>query len=879
MHRQYQPSLHSLQFPKQLTPFVDRKEELLALNQLLAEPTCRLLTIVGPGGIGKTRLAVAAAAQQDQWLQDEAEDAFLHGIFFVNVQPLRSAERLAWAITEAVGCPMPSSEPPQTQLFNYLSNKALLLVLDSFDELLAADPNEANEALTFLTDLLQAAPHSKLLVTSREALNLQEEWLYPLAGLSYPTVTAPHAAEELTLAELEAYSAVQLFVQCARRVRPDFSLAQEQAGVVRICRLVEGLPLALELAASWVKSLDCAAIASEIERSLSFLATSVRNVPERHRSMHAVFDQTWRMLSEEERNVFQRLAVFRGGFRRRAAEAVAGASLPVLSTLVNKSLLRWEPNGRYQIHELLRQFADAQLQAQPEVAAATQDAHAAYYAAFLQRRAAEVTAHRQREVVLEIGAELENLRSAWAHAVAHGQVDRIKQAAYTFYQYCDMQGRFQESFEWLQAALKLFPMTPSTPETWQIEAELRTLQGWNHIRLGDFAAAGASLTRAQSLWAEVGREIHHGFGTDPALAVALLATVQGDYAKAITVAEAACARHTAREDWLNAQLAHFVLASAYLEQGNVAAARPHAQHGYRLTKESGNRWMMAYMLKLLGECSRLLGDFEAARQSYQQCYFVREEFNDPEGMAVALNYLGKTAGLRQDYAEAKRAYERSLTIYRHINDRGGLATTLRGLGEIALYQREYGQAQPYLHDALQLAAEIAWRPLILTVLGTAAQLLHAWGCGEQAVELLTLVSTHPASTGETRALAEELLRGYTKELPASQAARLRAETLDLSTATSATLAALALQPTTTPAQHAGTRRATVDQPLVEPLTSRELEVLQLIAAGLSNQQIADQLILSVGTVKFYTGQIYGKLGVNSRTQAIAQARMLSLLPN
>jgi predicted ATPase/DNA-binding CsgD family transcriptional regulator len=879
MHRQYKPTLVSLQFPKQLTPFVDRKEELLALSQLIAEPICRLLTIVGPGGIGKTRLATAAAAQQEQWLQDEAEDAFLHGIYFVNVQPLRTAERLAWAITEAIGCPMPGSEPPQTQLFNYLSNKVLLLVLDSFDELLAADPSEAGEALNFLTDLLQAAPHVKLLVTSREALNLQEEWLYPLTGLSYPSVAAPHAAE-LTLAELESYSAVQLFVQCARRVRPDFSLAQERAGVVRICRLVEGLPLALELAASWAKSLDCTAIAAEIERSLGFLATSVRNVPERHRSMYAVFDQTWRMLSEEERQVFQRLAVFRGGFRRRAAEAVAGATLPVLSTLVNKSLLRWEPNGRYQIHELLRHFADAQLNAQPEVAAATLDAHAGYYAAFLQRRAVEVTGHRQREVLLEIGAELENLRSAWLYAVAQRQVDRLKQAAYTFYQYCDMQGRFQESFEWLRAALQLFPTLQPTVDELQTEAQLRALQGWNYIRLGNFAAADATLTRAQSLWAELGIDPPYGFGTDPALAAALLSSIQGDYASALQMAEAACARHSAREDWLNVQIARFVLASAHLEQGNDEAARLHAQHGYRLTKEGGNRWMMAYMLNLLGEVSRLLGDYEAARQSYQQCYFVREEFNDPEGMAVALNHLGKTAGLRQDYAEAERAYARSLTIYRHINDRGGLATTLLGLGEIALRQQEYGRAQQYLHDALQLAAEIAWRPLILTVLGTAAQLLHAWGRVEQAVGLLALVSTHAVSKGETRTLAEGLLRTYTRELPASQATRLRTEPLDLTTATTATLAALALQPTTMTIQSAAPRRpAMVEQPLIEPLTARELEVLQLIADGLSNQQIADQLILSVGTVKFYTGQIYGKLGVNSRTQAIAQARTLSLLPN
>ena len=222
-------------------------------------------------------------------------------------------------------------------------------MLDNFEHLL--------EGTEVLTELLAAAPNIKLLVTSREVLNLQEEWLYPVRGLQYPKTGDAE--------QPGAYSAVQLFIERARRVRGDLTLADEQAAVVRICQLVEGMPLALELASSWMKALQADEIATEIQRSIDFLSTSLRNVPQRHQSMQAVFEQTWRRLSEEEQRVFRALAVFSGGFRREAAQAVTSVSMHVLSGLVDKSLLTREPDGRYQIHELLRQYPQTRLETGP----------------------------------------------------------------------------------------------------------------------------------------------------------------------------------------------------------------------------------------------------------------------------------------------------------------------------------------------------------------------------------------------------------------------------------------------------------------------------------------------------------------------------------
>lgn len=360
--------------PPQLTPVIDRKEELAQLKQRLLTQNCRLLNLVGPGGIGKTRLALKVAATLG--------DAFPDGVYFALLQAIDAPDLLCTTIADALGFSLAGHTALTERLAHYLCDKRLLLVLDNFEQLVAVGGAE------MIAGLLCATTHSKILVTSREVLNLQEEWLFPLGGLAYPASSVqPGADPQLAWAELQTYGAIELFVECARRVQPSFSPVEEMTGLVRICQLVQGMPLALELAASWVKTLPCAEIASEIEGDLSFLSSTLRNTPERHRSMQVVFNHTWQALTHEEQGVFKRLSVFRGGFRRQAAETVAGASLPILSALVDKSLLRCERDGRYQIHELLRQYAAEQLAHSADDTANARTQHSAYYADFMHQRA------------------------------------------------------------------------------------------------------------------------------------------------------------------------------------------------------------------------------------------------------------------------------------------------------------------------------------------------------------------------------------------------------------------------------------------------------------------------------------------------------------
>ena len=279
----------------QVTHFVGREDELGLIATRLCDPGCRLLTLVGPGGIGKTRLAVEAATQ----LHAEFPD----GVCFVALAPVGSPSVLASTIAEALSAPLYGAADPGAQLLTFLAGKRMLVVLDNFEHLL--------QGARLLATLLDGAPGLKLLVTSQERLDLLQEWLLPLRGLPFPSDAHPAEA-------VETYSAIELFVQRAVHVQPDFALTPDvYPAVQRICGLVDGLPLGIELAAPWVRLLPCAEIAGEIAKNVDFLATSSHHVPERHRSLRAAFKHSWGLLPDAERAVFQRLSVFRGGFRKR----------------------------------------------------------------------------------------------------------------------------------------------------------------------------------------------------------------------------------------------------------------------------------------------------------------------------------------------------------------------------------------------------------------------------------------------------------------------------------------------------------------------------------------------------------------------------------
>jgi predicted ATPase/DNA-binding SARP family transcriptional activator len=374
-------------------PFVGRRAELAELDALLADPLKRLITITGPGGMGKTRLARAAARRQLAGPAGRTGPAgpFADGVYFVPLAGLNEPERLLPTVAETLGLRL---ERGEEQLFAFLKGRSLLLVLDNIEHLLPA-------AAGRLDRLLAAGPGLKLLVTSRERLRLKQEQLYPIQGL-------PTAADERLGERLD--DAGRLFREAARRIRPDFQLAAENMPAVnRICRLVEGMPLAIELAAAWVDLLSPAEIAGEIQQNLDFLATDAGDVPDRHRSVRAAFDASWQRLAPESRQLLAQLAVFRGGFTRQAAAAVAGASLPDLALLANKSLLTFDPAaGRYHIHELLRLYAAGQLANESGLL----ERYRAFFFNWLGDQQARLFSPEQTAAVAEIQADIDNIHAA-----------------------------------------------------------------------------------------------------------------------------------------------------------------------------------------------------------------------------------------------------------------------------------------------------------------------------------------------------------------------------------------------------------------------------------------------------------------------------------
>jgi predicted ATPase len=434
-----QPARHNL--PPQATPFVGREAELAQITATLDRPDCRLLTLVGAGGIGKTRLALQAALEQ--------LSAFKDGVFFASLVGVTAPGLLATTLADVLGCPLSGPAEADQQFVNYLAERELLLILDNFEHLLASAAQGTAAGENLLLKILAGAPQVKLLVTSRQRLQLRAEWVLEVEGLAYPQSSTG-------VTDLANYSAVKLFVQQAQRVQAGFNLSPtNQADVSQLCRLLNGSPLGLELAATWVPLLSCAEIAGEIERDLDFLTTTSPDSPDRHRSMRTVFESSWLLLSRAEQAVLQKLSVFRGKFQREAANEVAHASPRLLLALLNKSLLQRDAAGRYSMHELLRQYAAEKLAA--DLGATnrlleTYARHSYYYLSFLQERETRLQSG-QPEALREISDALTNIQAAWRWAVAQRYSEALGQAGKSLFLFCQLSGRLQEGEALFQEAI------------------------------------------------------------------------------------------------------------------------------------------------------------------------------------------------------------------------------------------------------------------------------------------------------------------------------------------------------------------------------------------------------------------------------------------
>jgi predicted ATPase/predicted Ser/Thr protein kinase len=726
--------------PAQPTPFVGREAELTELARLLADPDVRLLTILGAGGMGKTRLALEAGAAQ--------LGNFQHGVYFVSLAPLDSVEAIVPTTAGALGFSFYEGGEPRQQLLDYLREKNKLLIMDNFEHLLAGPEPGPGDGVGLVTDILQTAPEVKILSTSRARLNVQGECLFHLAGMDVPQPLP--AAEAETPGDTLDYSAVKLFLQSARRVKPGFELATgDLKYVARICRLVAGMPLGILLAAAWLTMLKPAEISAEIESSLDFLETDQRDVPERQRSLRAVFDHSWNLLTERQRAVMQALSVFHGGFTRQAATEVTGASLRELRSLVDKSLLQRDPAGRYGIHELLRQYAADKLRRADklEVRAeedAVRDRHCAYFAEFLQQREAQLIGRAQKQALAEVGAETENVRAAWDWAVAQGKIKEIDCSLESLAEFYRIRAWFQEGEEaFARAAQRLAQVQEEIKDhtSKMVLAKVLLQQGQFCRSLGLLEKASELTQRSLAIFRDLGaqREVAYAL-----CSLGYLVALRGGEGKPLNQEALATSKEIG--DQRGIALSLWSLGLNATDQGEYGTARQRLQESLALFRELGNHEGIAGSLGGLGYIAWLLGEYGEAEQLHQESLARSREVGDQRGMANALSsLLGDVAGLEQ-YGQAKQLGQESLAIFREIGDLFGVETAVGNLGELANVLGEYAEAIQLAQECLTISRKIdepsgiAWA---LRILGDAAcglgDLPGARRYHHQALEVVTTI--------------------------------------------------------------------------------------------------------------------------------------------
>jgi predicted ATPase/DNA-binding NarL/FixJ family response regulator len=792
--------------PAQLTPFVGRTEELSEIDRLLTNPVCKLLTLVGPGGIGKTRLAIEAAQAQFERYAD--------GVYFVAMQPVSSPEYIVSAVADAVWFQTHQAGDPRQQLLNNLSEKKLLLVLDNFEHLL--------EGVSIVTDILERAPGVKILVTSREALNLTEEWQWQVSGMRYPRNGHQDGRR------LEDYSAVKLFVQHARRVRPDFSLEAEQDGVRRICALVEGMPLALELAATWVRTLSCDEIAQEIEQSLDILKTRARNVPERHRNMRVVMEYSWQLLAEEDRQAFARLSAFRGSFTREAAETVACTSLVTLAALVDQSLVRRNAAGRYTLHDLIRQYGEEQLLTSREMYEHTRDLHCAYYAAWLYALWDDMVGANVKEALAAVEDEIGNVRAAWRWAGDHKDEDSLLKALDSLWFFYDTRSYYKEGEKAFDKVIEALVADDPAQRSSQLVGKL--------------------LARRASLLSSLGR-------FDEAYAL---------FEEATTIAR----RHESPEDIA------FVLTrmgELYSFKDKHGEAAPFFEESLAIYRELGDRWREAFVLNWLGSAKFFSeNDPYVSGEYYWQGFDIYQELDSQWGIAIMLPTIAHDVFEHGDHEQAMQLAHQGVALCKEIGIQWGVAMALGTLGYVHYHLGEYHKAKQYLLQSLRISMDVQLNTYIRNRCYDLEHTLRALG-DDMRADVFNAIAAHYSNAircGTPPLYSIQSKHALGESKPVQQVKPI----VDPEAELKALVAELARE-----GDDEGDEAALSINALAEPLTEREHEILQLVAAGLSNREIAAELVLALGTVKWYINQIFSKMHVSSRTQAVARARECALI--
>lgn len=717
--------------PQPGTAFIGREVELAHIAEMLADPGCRLITIIGPGGMGKTRLALQTAVGHQR--------IFTDGVVWVSLNTAQNTGQIATAIAGALQCHMSSTAQTTTELINLLADKQVLLVLDNFEHLL--------ESATFLSDLLNQTTAVKLLVTSRQALELQQEWRYYLAELPLPDAADPES--------LVTNCAIQLFEQSARRAQNTFTLTPADfTAVARICRLIDGMPLGIELAASWVRLLSCAEIVQEIEKNLDFLTVSLRDLPQRHRSLRAVFAYSWDLLSAAEQQVLAQLTVFHGGFTREAAAAVAAADLTLLSSLTNHSLVQRSAAGRYHLHNIVRQYATEHL-LETATSESASRRHSNYYLQWLAQKEAALCSAGQKEALAEIALELANVQAAWQTAVETRQTRLLQEASFPLFYFYELRGLMMEGeTQFGQTADSLLAAPTAAEREMQIIiGNCRTNQGYFATRLG-------RVTIAETTLRQVIAQLE-ALPTDSGLSFSLryLGLVLAN--KNSLAEAAACFQRSLalaqqqQRPWETAVSQAYLSLSAF-QRGQLTTAQQFIETALANSRQLGDPRLISFSLLIFARANLFSGHLVEAENQLAESMSLARQTNDPYTLTTARLYLGLVKQTQGDLVLARQLLQESIDAYTYAHDLVGAARAQVSLGFLELEAGNPSVAKKLFQQFLQFDQhEFGWKHILSALIGLAILRAEA-GDPETAFSWVLTILNHPDLDWESKHHAQSI---------------------------------------------------------------------------------------------------------------------------
>jgi predicted ATPase/transcriptional regulator with XRE-family HTH domain len=719
--------------PRELTSFIGREPELTALAQLLNDPQCSLLTIVGPGGIGKTRLAIEAV--------HHSKDLFPDGTWFVSLASLNSPVLIVPAIADVVGFKFQDPTDPQAELLRYLRTKKTLLVLDNAEHLL--------EGAEVFTEILKNCQQIKLLVTSRERLNLLSEWVFEIQGLPVPP--------NVQVNQFDAYSSVALFLQSAKRVHAGFEIrGDERQWVLKICQIMEGMPLGIELSAAWVGLLSCKEIAQEIQSNFDFLSASLRDLPERHRSLRATLDHSWKLLNDEERVVISRLAVFRSNFSLEAAQEICGASLSVLASLKNKSLLYRTDQEFYSLHEIIHQYAELKLRQEPSEYERVKDRHAAYYVQRLSKWEKALQSSRQLETFNEMALVIDNLSLAWQHMVTscrpgNGRsmrfyADLLHSALFSISLFYEQRCRsleaiplFRESVEYMKTVQSEFEGTEEYSPFISVLGHITGYLGLHHYYIYHYEKTSGYYKEALQLLEDSQSSVEKA-QVEVMLASFLALQGQLQDALALLVQSREVFREAEVKWWYALSTAH--LGQIYINLGKIQESEALFQEGFQLV-ESGDlrselplRNGFAYVLYLQADYARAE---QLMRENLQLSYL----FGNFRYTASILVDLGRVALATQRIELAIEFIQKSIHLLNEFGETRQLASYQLDLGKCYAAQANRTAARDQFRKAIKIGQEFDLFHLVYWGLANIARIYLDEGQTQQALQIFLLLRHCP----------------------------------------------------------------------------------------------------------------------------------------